>query len=221
MNETNASHSSSTSSSSTSSSSSYKINVVNSETLIISFAGHDRIFGGIPRFEFVNFMDTHFKHVSRHFYLDKLLNSYHQGIHEITNNIDETVNYLKNEIMNYKNVICLGVSSGGYAAILFGSLLNVTHVLAFMPQTIRRNKNKNVDEKYRDIRGFINNTTKYCIYCDLSVNDVNHCHHISQCTRIADHPNVTLVKKPRIDLKTMRNRGELHLILNSLVNNSN
>jgi hypothetical protein len=163
-------------------------------------------------------MDTHFKDVSRHFYLDKLLNSYHQGIHEITNNIDETVNYLKNEIMNYKNVICLGVSSGGYAAILFGSLLNVTHVLAFMPQTIRRNKNKNVDEKYRDIRGFINNTTKYCIYCDLSVNDVNHCHHISQCTRIADHPNVTLVKKPRIDLKTMRNRGELYLILNSLVN---
>lgn len=210
MNENNTS-------SSSSSSSSYKINIVNSETLIISFAGHDRIFGGIPRFEFVNFMETHFKNVSRHFYIDKHVNSYHQGIHEITNNIDETVNYLKNEITNYKNVICLGISSGGYAAILFGSLLNINYVLAFMPQTIRLNKN--IDEKYRDISKFINNTTKYYVYGDLSIKCINHCHHISHCTRISHHPNVTLIKKKNIDLKTMRNSGELYLILNSLINN--
>ena len=197
--------------------SSYKVNVVNSDTLVISFAGHDRIFGGIPRFEFVNFMDAHFKNISRHFYLDKHLNSYHQGIHEITNNIDETVDYLRTEIANYKNVICLGVSSGGYAAILFGSLLNVKYVLAFIPQTIRHNKN--IDEKYRDISIFINSTTKYYVYGDLSVNCVNHCHHISHCQRISHHPNVTLIKKHRVDLKKMRNSGELYLILNSLVNN--
>jgi hypothetical protein len=211
MNETIPSSSSSTSSS-------YKVNIVNSETLIISFAGHDRIFGGIPRFEFVNFMETHFKNISRHFYIDKHVNSYHQGIHEITNNIDETLHYLKNEISNYKNVICLGVSSGGYAAILFGSLLNINYVLAFIPQTIRHNKN--IDETYRDISGFINSTTKYYIYGDLSVTSVNNCHHISQCTRIAHHPNVTLIKKRRVDLKKMRNSGELHLILSSLVNKS-
>jgi hypothetical protein len=214
MNATNAS------SSSSSSSSSYKVNIANSDTLIVSFAGYAKIFGGIPMFEFVNFIETHFKHVSRHFYIDNHVNSYHQGIHEITNNIDETVNYLKNEITNYKNVIFLGVSSGGYAAILFGSLLNIKYVLAFIPQTIRRNKNANIDEKYRDIRGFINNTTKYYIYGDLSITEINHCHHISQCERISHHPNVTLVKKQHIDLKTMRNSGELYLSLNSLVNNS-
>lgn len=196
---------------------SYKVNIVDSETLIISFAGHDRIFGGIPRFEFVNFMETHFKNISRHFYTDKYLNSYHQGIHEITNNIDETIDYLRNEIKNYKNVICLGVSSGGYAAILFGSLLNINYVLAFIPQTLRRNKN--IDEKYRDISKFINGTTKYYLFGDLSVSDVMDCHHISHCERISHHSNVILVKKKHINLKEMRNTGELFAILNSLVNN--
>ena len=197
---------------------SYKVDIVDSETLVISFAGHDRMFGLIPRFEFVNFMETRFKNISRHFYTDKYLNSYNQGIHEITNNIDETIDYLRNEIKNYKNVICLGVSSGGYAAILFGSLLNINYVLAFIPQTLRRNKN--IDEKYRDIIKFINETTKYYLYGDLSVSDVMNCHHISQCERISHHSNVFLIKKKYINLKEMRDTGELYAILNSMVNNT-
>ena len=184
---------------------SYKVDIVDSETLVISFAGHDRMFGLIPRFEFVNFMETRFKNISRHFYTDKYLNSYNQGIHEITNNIDETIDYLRNEIKNYKNVICLGVSSGGYAAILFGSLLNINYVLAFIPQTLRRNKN--IDEKYRDISKFINETTKYYLYGDLSVSDVMNCHHISQCERISNHSNVFIIKKKYIKLKEMRDTG--------------
>jgi hypothetical protein len=197
---------------------SYKVNILDAETLIISFAGYDRIFGGIPRFEFVNFMEKYFKNISRHFYIDKYLNSYHQGIHEITNNIDETIEYLRNEIKNYKNVICLGISCGGYAAILFGSLLNINYVLAFIPQTLRRNKN--IDEKYRDISKFINGTTKYYLYGNLSVSDVTHYHHISHCERISHHSNVFLIKKKYINLKEMRDTGELHAILNSLVNNT-
>ena len=208
--------------------SSYKVDIVNSETLIISFAGHDRVFGGIPRFEFVNFMETRFKNISRHFYTDKYLNSYHQGIHKITNNVDETVDYLRNEIKNYKNVICLGVSSGGYAAILFGSLLNVNHVLAFIPQTFyvlafipqTLRHNINIDEKYRDISRFINETTKYYLYGDLSVKNVTDCHHISQCERISHHSNVFLIKKKYINLKEIRDSGELYAILNSMVNNA-
>ena len=196
---------------------SYKVNILDSDTLVISFAGYDRLFGGIPRFEFVNFMETRFKNISRHFYTDKYLNSYHKGIHEITNNIDETIDYLRNEIKNYKNVICLGVSSGGYAAILFGSLLNINYVLAFIPQTLRRNKN--IDEKYRDISKFINGTTKYYLYGDLSVSDVTNHHHISQCERISHHSNVFLIKKKYINLKEIRDTGELFAILNSLVNN--
>jgi hypothetical protein len=196
-----------------------QIDTGNSDTLIISFAGHDRMFGGIQRFEFVNFLEAKFNTISRYFYTDNHLNSYHQGIKNITNNIDETVDYLKGEIQKYKNVIFLGVSSGGYAAILFGSLLNINYVLAFIPQTIRRNKN--IDEKYRDISQFINGNTKYYLYGDLSVGDKNDCHHISHCERISHHPNVFLIKKNKINLKKLRDNGELEFILNKLVNNIN
>jgi hypothetical protein len=71
--------------------------------------------------------------------------------------------------------------------------LNVNHVLAFIPQTLRRNKN--IDEKYRDISKFINETTKYYLYGDLSVSDAMDCHHISHCERISHHSNVTRINK--------------------------
>ena len=193
----------------------YKIKNNNSDTLIVSFAGHDRMFGGIQRFEFVNFLQTYCNNIDRYFYTDKHLDSYHKGIFGITNDIDETVVYLKKEIETYKNVIFLGVSSGGYAAILFGSLLNINSVIAFIPQTIRRNKN--VDEKYRDIAQYINDTTQYRIYGDLSVSNQTDCHHISHCERISHHPNVFLTKMKHFRLKEMRDNGELYTILHNLI----
>ena len=126
------------------------------------------------------------------------------------------MSYLKNEIKNYKNVIFIGSSSGGYAAILFGSLLNVTSVLAFIPQTILRNTNR--DEKYRDLNKIINETTKYYVYGDLSISDEHNVHHISHCDRISHHLNVYVTKKLKLKLKEMRDNGELFVILNNLVN---
>jgi hypothetical protein len=193
----------------------YKVNTPNADTLIVSFAGNAKMFGHIQRFEFCQFLEKKFKHVSRHFYIDNHLVSYHRGIDKITNTIDETVDYLKNEIKSYKNVIFLGSSSGGYAAILFGSLLNVTSVLAFRPQTILRNKDR--DEKYRDLHKIINETTKYYVYGDLSISDENNVHHISHCDRITHHSNVYVTKKKEVNLKEMRDNGELFVILNNLV----
>ena len=202
--------------SNTNTSSFYKINVTNSDTLIVSFAGHGKMFGGIQKFEFVNFLEKNFKQFSLHFYIDKHVNSYHQGIFGITNDIDETVVYLKNEIKDYKNVVFLGVSSGGYAAILFGSLLNINYVLAFVPQTIRHGKNNCITEKYRDISKYINDVTKYYVCGNTSITDPNDCHHISHCDRISHHSNVFIEKKANFDLKKMRDNGELYLILRKL-----
>lgn len=192
-----------------------KFDTIKSDTLIISFAGRDRIFGGIKTFEFVNFLENKFNTINRHFYIDTHLNSYHNGIRGITKNIDETVEYLKDIVINYKNVIFLGTSSGGYAAILFGSLLNINSVVAFIPQTFRTSKK--VDEKYRDISQYINDTTKYCIYGDPSISDINHFHHISHCERISHHSNVFLTKKENFNLKQMRDSGELYDILIKLI----
>jgi len=192
-----------------------KINGESSDTLFVSFAGHDLVYGGIPRFEFVQFFDKHFSNINRHFYIDKFKTSYHNGIYGISTNIDETAEYLKREIQNYKNVVFLGVSSGGYAAILFGSLLNVKSVVAFIPQTIRRYKD--VDEKYRDLKPYINNTTKYYLLCDSSITNVYDPHHMSHCTRIYNNFNVFIKDKPRISLKKMRDSGELYAIMTNVI----
>ena len=193
----------------------YKVDVPNSDTLIVSFAGNAKLFGGINKFEFLNFLSKHFKNASKHFYIDEHSDLYHKGISGISNNIDETVSYLQNEIKNYKNVIFIGNSAGGYASILFGSLLEINYVLSFIPQTFRRNNN--IDEKYRDISIFINNKTKYYIYGNTSISNENDCHHISHCERISHHSNVFLFRKNKINLKEMRDNGELFKILNKII----
>jgi hypothetical protein len=97
---------------------------------------------------------------------------------------------------------------------LFGSLLNVKSVVAFIPPTIRHDEN--IDEKYRDISKYINTTTNYYLYGDLSVSNKTDPHHISQCERISHHPNVFIIKKYQINLKKMRDSGELYQILHTL-----
>jgi len=188
-----------------------------SDTLVVSFAGHDLLFGRIPRFEFFNFFEKHFTQVDRHFYVDMAKASYHKGITGITTTIDETVTYLKEQIAPYKNVVFLGVSSGGYAAILFGSLLCVTSVLAFIPQTHLRERV--VNETYRDIAPYINDTTKYYLYGEESTPNEKSAHHISHCDRIAQHSNVTVVRQHTFNLKKMRDNGELYHILSELILN--
>jgi predicted esterase YcpF (UPF0227 family) len=117
------------------------------DTLIISFGGMAHQFGLIPPFEFMNFLNTHFKDV------DMYRKHYHKGINGISIDIDSTVNYLKDQVQKYKNVIFIGVSSGGYAAILFGSLVKVTKVIAFAPQTIVRRDG--YDKRYVDLKEHI------------------------------------------------------------------
>lgn len=53
---------------------------------------------------------------------------------------------LKNiiELYKFKKIICIGQSAGGYMSILFGNLLNVNKIVAFVPQiniyTVHMNK---------------------------------------------------------------------------------
>ncbi len=193
-----------------------KIDVPGSELLIISFSSQGKIIRDVQSYDFFNFLEKNYPHISRYFYIDCHRQCYHSGIKDKTTNIPETVEYLKNEMRLYKRVIFIGVSSGGYAALLFGSLLNVSNVIAFIPQTILRHIK--VDENYIDISKYINATTNYYLYGDISINCKMDYHHISQCERIAHHPNVNIIKKMRINMKSMRDTGELYSILNNIIN---
>jgi len=187
-----------------------------SDTLLISFAGYETVYGGIPHFDFLNFLQKNFATIDKHFYVDKYRDSYHKGIEGISETIDETLVYLKKEIEPYKNVIFIGISSGGYAAILFGSILQVTSIVAFIPQTIRRATF--VDEKYRDSSRYINLTTNYYLYADLSVEDAKDPHHVSHCDRISFYPNVKVIKKDTFNIKQIRDNGELYEMLSQIIN---
>jgi hypothetical protein len=63
---------------------------------------------------------------------------FHNGVQGASTDIQSTVHYLRDLIQDFKadRILCSGASGGGYAAILFGSLLNVTGVVALAPQTI-------------------------------------------------------------------------------------
>lgn len=186
----------------------------NNNNLIVSFGGMAQQFGGILPFEFLNFLNKHFINFDKYFFIDKNLKHYHLGIKDITKNIDETIDYLKNIIKNYKKVIFLGTSAGGYAAILFGSLLKINKVIAFIPQTFL-DKNKNFDKRYINLNKIINNETEYFIYGDLSNRDP--LHHINHLDNISGFTNVYLFKKQSLNLKEMRDSGELFDILNNII----
>jgi hypothetical protein len=178
----------------------HKVIIHDSDTIIISFSGRANMKYTEIRFEFMNFLEKEFNHISRQFYMDTYSNSYHNGIEGFSTSIDETVDYLKGEIAGYKTVIFMGVSQGGYAAILLGSLLSVTAVIAFIPQTYRTQKT-DIDKKYKDSKPFINKETQYYLYGDLSISNIHSFHHISHCERIVeDNRNITIIRKNPLDI---------------------
>ncbi len=192
----------------------FKVVNPSSRSLIVSFGGFALQFGRIPPFEFLHFLNTHFHETDKLFYVDRHQIHYHRGIYGISSNIEETISHLRNEIAGYERVFFMGVSAGGYAAILFGSLLNVDHVIAFIPQTILYHSK--YDSKYKDLLPYISGTTQYHLYGDLSIQNPKDAHHISHCIRML-HPNVHIYKRAQLILPEMRNSGELFHILSKII----
>ncbi len=58
---------------------------------------------------------------------------YLDGINQHLNTIDKVASFLKEETKGLE-VICVGSSAGGYAAVLFGSLLRASHIFTFSGQ---------------------------------------------------------------------------------------
>jgi hypothetical protein len=89
----------------------------------------------LPVFEF--FETTKSLGCSRILLRDQYRQFYHRGIDSQRPDFDSLVAYLREEIarLSPKKVMCIGTSSGGYAAILAGHRLRADYVHAFAPQT--------------------------------------------------------------------------------------
>lgn len=100
-------------------------------TLVITFGGI-RQGVGMPVFEFQNILKKYNCH--QVFIRDSKQAWYQNGVMGY-----ESIEILKAKLETitngYPNVIFIGNSMGGFAAIMFGVLLNITKVIAFSPQT--------------------------------------------------------------------------------------
>ena len=177
---------------------------------------------------FLNFLTKNYKNkLDIIIFIDKNQCWYHKGIDSITNNIDETVEYLKKKIYTrneidsklykkYKKIIFMGVSAGGYASILFGSLCNIDNVISFIPRTKLINP---IDKKYEDLNNFINKDVNYLLIGDLSEKNKNSNHYISQCTRLDKYNNIYINKFDNLNLKKLRDNGTLNNLIDNILNN--
>jgi hypothetical protein len=174
------------------------------DTLMVFFGGMAKLFGGIPPFEFLNFTEKHFSHITRIFYVDLHQSYYTKGFEGFSKNYDESVEHLRKEMAGYNKVNFYGVSAGGYAAILFGSLLNVNQVVSFGgPTKIDRGP-------YQDLIPVINDKTLYNLYCIPGVgpHDPIHVRRVDELQK----PNVKC-DYTRKAVKILRDNGTLLKIL--------
>ena len=105
----------------------------------------------------------------KHWYIGPL-----NGIGET---IEDTIGFLETECRKYKKVVMVGGSQGGYASILFSSILKTFGCISTIPQTNlhicykykpkgrnwRKVSKLESWKKYADINPYINNETKYYI----------------------------------------------------------
>jgi hypothetical protein len=107
----------------------------NNKKLIVSFSSN-----GTPKKDFFqrkkSLMEPKYKRNDFDvLYLRNQSKWYLGSLNGIGKNINHTIAFLRKEFAKYDKVLCMGNSAGGYASLLFGSLLKVNNVIALNAQT--------------------------------------------------------------------------------------
>lgn len=126
-----------------------------SDILLVPFAGMGWK-QSIPTFIFYNFLKS-YTNIDKLFIRDINCRYYITGLKNTTGDLEDTIEILRKKISHkkYKKVVAIGCSAGGFAAILFGQLLQFDKVIAFSPQTV-------IDDKKDSLIGDIYNAPKTC-----------------------------------------------------------
>jgi len=120
---------------------------------------------------------------------------YQAGLNAEIKDVDAILTRLRqyrDELPHVRQSFCLGPSSGGYAAILFGHYLQVDVVYAFAPVTLinlddlkkygGRKEVDSITDEHRDLARLLanhNGRTRYKIfYCDWHARDRNYAKHL-------------------------------------------
>jgi hypothetical protein len=103
-----------------------------SDVLLVAFGGMNRRIG-IPPFEFMKLTGS--IPVKRLFVRDPRQAWYHRGLPDRSSTLEETLAVLSELTSGSERLIVTGNSAGGYAALLFGSLLDADEIVCFAPQS--------------------------------------------------------------------------------------
>jgi len=110
------------------------------EPLLMAFGGIAGRMAAFPPFEF--FKLTRHLPVNKAYFRDLDQRWYHGGLRGVTGSIGETSEYLRGMMSGCRarRTVLFGSSMGGYAALLFGSLIRADAVHAFSPHTWLRDR---------------------------------------------------------------------------------
>tara|TARA_Y100001968_G_C19444930_1_gene764788 strand:+ start:662 stop:2353 length:1692 start_codon:yes stop_codon:yes gene_type:complete len=206
----------------------------NKDILLVIFGSMGRDEKLIPSFNFYNLLKNNhsydklfFRDIDRNYYLTGLKNS--------TSNLEETIDLIreKSSVKKYRRIISIGASSGGFASILYGHLLEFSKAIAFNPQTVLSkeketeindnlytlglcrklrslNLSNNLYQKCLNLKNLIPFKTQAEIhYSNLSEIDKNHAEFI-------EHKNCKLIKystSTHLLALQLRDSGELEDII--------
>ena len=149
----------------------HKFKSKNSNKLIVVFQSFNKKYYTpeyVHHFELENRFKDYNLNCDLLFVKDRIKREWYLG------DVSSNKKFLNDKVKNYQQVLFTGISAGGFASILYGSLLNVNLVIAINPQTslIDLSDNKTILPKdvpsilhqrkeYFDLKKFINTNTKY------------------------------------------------------------
>ena len=144
----------------------------NSNKLIIVFSGFGIGKGEPSHFILRNTLNNHihYKKYDKLFIRDLNKTWYSTGIGDITKNEKTNLLLLKSLTKDYNYKITIGISSGGFASILYGNLMGVDKVIAFSPQIVidKKNKIQQNDTRWMIDNPFYNNINQNSNYLNLN-----------------------------------------------------
>jgi len=207
----------------------------NSPNLLVSFGGIQQGLG-IPVFEFFNSISD--LNCDKIFCRDFQQAWYQKGVDSELDSLNKVIEYLNDSISKnqYEKICFIGNSMGGYAAILFGTILNVDRVISFAPQSYinwwnrllygdtrwktQISKIYKFDEKrreYFDLKSHLKRKKGYKTDINIFYSP-NHKHDKMHAERLKNNLNVKLFainEGGHGVVRTVRNNGKLRRLIAS------
>ena len=200
-------------------------NFKNNRTLIVTFQAHaDKIFGS-PVEDVKAMLNSLASMGYDVLKMDDTNDSFFfQGIDSERNSFQKTLDMLSQYMKNYERTIFMGNCAGGYAAILFGTMLNVDKVIGINTVTYMdqaslieagdgRESRATFLDQSNEVLNLRNHLSKIEYNTQIySIVDQNTLNHVKQSQNISEYKNVTIEYVdspiPQVGYHLLRN-GEL------------